>query len=144
MVQQVHQTTQESHRSFAFGKVLIVDEDTRDLDSQAELFEARGFTVSKCELYDKAIRSIEREKFDLVVADQGPSTLEAQLVLRYLNQCQPSTPCIVMSRSTDVNCYLRVMELGAVEYLEKPLSLRDVNRILQNHLGVRPSGLIPR
>jgi DNA-binding NtrC family response regulator len=144
MVQQIQETTPEVQSSFALGKVLIVDENVRDLNCHAELFEAKGLTVSKCELYEKAIRSIEAERFDLVVTDQGPSALEGQLVLRYLKQCQPSTPCIVMGRNTSARNYLRVMELGAADYLEKPLTLLDVNRILQDYVGIGSARSRPR
>ena len=128
--QQIHQLMQEKHSCISLGDVLLVDADTNDLSSHAALFEAKGLDVRQCQLYETAIRSINRKRFDLVVVDQGSPSFEGRLVLRYLKQCQPSTPCIVVTWHTNMNCRLRALELGAAKYLGKPLSTLDVNRIL--------------
>jgi DNA-binding NtrC family response regulator len=133
MVQHIQEAIHEGYFKAALGNILIVDEDTKCLQDLAILFEARGFAVSQCRLFESGIRLIEREKFALVVVDQGSSRFEGQLLLRYLHQYQPATPGIIVSRSPDPGCYLRAMELGAADYLEKPLSISDVDRLLNDY-----------
>jgi len=40
----------------------------------------------------------------------------------------------VLTRSVDMNCYLEAMQLGAVDYLEKPLPPAQFLRIVETHL----------
>jgi DNA-binding response OmpR family regulator len=131
MAQQIEEITQQHRFSHLVGKVLLVDDDLEELNCNATLFEQEGVTVSKCQLYDTAIRSIEREKFDLLLVDQGSSAFEGRLILRYLRQYQPSTPCVILVRDTSMRTYRQAMELGAADYLQKPLSFLDVNRLLR-------------
>lgn len=131
MAEQIEEITQQQRFSHLVGKVLLVDDDLEELNCNATLFEQEGVTVSKCQLYETAIRSIEREKFDLLAVDQGSSAFEGRLVLRYSRQYQPSTPCVILVRNTSMKTYLQAMKLGAAEYLQKPLSFLDVNRLLR-------------
>ena len=63
---------------FARRKVLIVDEDIEDLTRNTKPFEAHGFEVYKWTSYETAMRSIEREDFELALIDQGsPSSRDA-------------------------------------------------------------------
>lgn len=139
MAQQIRETMQEGRPCLPSGKVLLVDDDTQDLGYHAALFEAKGLAVFQCRLYETAIRSIKRETFDLVVVDQGSPAFEGRLVLRYLRQWQQFTPCVVVTRDTNTNCYLRALEFGAADYLRKPLSNLDVSRILHNDFRITRS-----
>jgi FixJ family two-component response regulator len=43
-------------------------------------------------------------------------------------------PVVVLSRCLDMNCYLEAMQLGAVDYLEKPVSPAEMLRVVRTHL----------
>jgi CheY-like chemotaxis protein len=45
------------------------------------------------------------------------------------------TPFIVLASPNDLKCYQQALELGAVEYLEKPVSTAELNRVIQRYLG---------
>jgi FixJ family two-component response regulator len=47
------------------------------------------------------------------------------------------TPVLVLTRSVDMHCYLEAMQLGAVDYLEKPLPAAEILRIVEIHLRPR-------
>lgn len=121
--------------NFARRKVLIVDEDLEDLTRNTKPFEAHGFEVHKCASYDTAMRSIEREDFDLALVDQGSALFEGRRVIRHLVRYNSRTPFIVLAFRNDLKCYQQALELGAVEYLEKPVSTAELNRVIQRYLG---------
>ena len=122
---------------FVSRKVLIVDENVEDLAQHASHFEARGFEVHKCTSYETALRSIEREDFDLALVDQGSPAFEGRLVVKHLIRYNPGTPFIVLARPKDMACSLQAVLLGAVDYLEKPISTAEMNRVIQANLGTR-------
>ena len=116
-------------------KILVVDEDVEDLSNHAKLLEAEGFEAVKCGSYEAAIRSIEKEDFDLAMVDQGSPAFEGRVVLRYLKRFNCSTPFVVLARFADMKCYLQALELGAVDYLLKPVSAEQMNWVWQTCLG---------
>lgn len=123
--------------NFVSRKVLIVDEDVVDLAQHASHFEAWGFEVHKCTSYETALRFIEREEFDLALVDQGSPSFEGRLVVKHLIRYNPGTPFIVLARHKDMACSLQALLLGAVEYMEKPVSTVEMNRVIQANLATR-------
>ena len=116
-------------------KVLIFDQDVETLARHAEPFEAQGFEVHKCMSIETAMRCIEREEFDIAVVDQGSPAFEGRRVIRHLVRYNFPVPLIVMARLLDDQCCQQAFELGAKEYLEKPISTAKVNGIIQEFLG---------
>jgi len=112
-------------------KVLIFDEDIETIFRHAEPFEAQGFEVHKCMSIESAMRCIEREEFDIAVVDQGSAAFEGRRVIRHLVRYNSPVPLIVLAQLRDDQCCQQALELGATEYLEKPVSTAKVNRIIQ-------------
>ena len=119
-------------------RALVVDEDARDLAYHAVLLEAQGFDVTRCRFYADAVRLIERELFDLVVVEQGTAAFEGRIVMKFLQRFMPYTPCVVVTRHVDNRCHSEALELGATEYLAKPLSRQNIGHLLNKLFGVHP------
>jgi DNA-binding response OmpR family regulator len=131
MRQEIRQMAEEIGTFSNTWKVLIFDEDIETIVRHAEPFEAQGFEVHKCMSIESAMRCIEREEFDIAVVDQGSTAFEGRRVIRHLVRYNSPVPLIVTARSQDDQCCQQALELGATEYLEKPVSTAKVNRIIQ-------------
>jgi DNA-binding NtrC family response regulator len=136
MEQKNPQASGENANDSSAPKILIVDEDIRDLSFHAIPFDAQGFKVYKCSSYETALRAVEKEDFDLAIVDQGSEAFEGGRVLRHLRRFSPETPFVVLARIGDMKCYVFAIEMGAVEYLEKPVSASDMNRMIHDFLRV--------
>jgi DNA-binding NtrC family response regulator len=132
------QITRELDSRFTVPKVLVVDGDLHALELHAAPFEAQGFEVHKCASCETALRSVEREDFDLALIDQGSSAFEGRRVIRHLIRYNPGTPFVVLARLADIQCYFEAMELGAMNYLQKPVSAADMDHLIRGYLGVPP------
>ena len=115
------------------GKVLLVSEDLWDLLSYSATLTALGYEVEMCSSYDNAADRIARGSFDLVVLSQGSGAFEGRRALKHCAESSPKTPIVVVARSLDIHCYLEAMELGAVDYLERP-EPKDLGWVLQSQL----------
>ena len=125
-------TTEITGLAAQYGRwdVLIVDGNFNDLHYLSECIEAEGFRVYGYKSNSEAIYSILRGlTVDLAVVDQGSFAFEARVVLRLL---EPLVPCVVLTRHKCRSCYLEAMHLGAIDYLEKPLSPAQIKRVLSN------------
>lgn len=131
----MRQRTERTEALSGTSKVLIFDEDVEDLARQAEPFEAHGFEVYKCTSIETAMRCVEREEFDFAFVDQVSPAFEGLRVIRHLVRYNLHTPFVVVARCMDVLCYRQALAVGAVDYLEKPVSNTEMNWLIDNYLG---------
>lgn len=119
----------------AIRKVLVFDQDLIDLARQSEPFEAHGFEVHKCMSVETAMRCVEREDLDFALLDQGSSGFEGSRVIRHLVRYNLLTPFVVVARCRDTGCHQQALALGAMDYLEKPISTADLDWIIERYLA---------
>jgi len=132
------QGTEFSTRS---RKVLLVDEEAGDLRILRLTLEGQGFEVFSCTSYDAAILCLESEPFDFVVVSQGTRAFEGRSVLDRAIQLDRRRPVLVLTRCIDMRCYLEAMQLGAIDYLEKPIPPLELLRFVQTHVAAAASAL---
>jgi DNA-binding response OmpR family regulator len=118
-------------------KVLLVDEDPRDRDHYRRLLHDSGFTVRPCSDFTEGRTLLESEQFDCVLVDQGGPDFKGRVVLEHSIERDRYRPVVILSRYHDVGCYLEAMQMGAVDYLEKPLSAVEIVRAVTTHLRLR-------
>jgi DNA-binding NtrC family response regulator len=135
MRQRTEENVEQAEMLPATRKVLVFDQDRIDLARYAEPFEVHGFEVHKCMSVETALRCIEREDFDFALVDQGSSGFEGIRVIRHLVRYNLPTPFVVMARSRDALCHQKALTLGAMDYLEKPVSSADIDCMIQRYLA---------
>lgn len=119
------------------GKVLLVDEDLRELGVYCALLEGQGFEVLTCPSFDDGARQVQEVLFDFILVGQGSSAFEGRSVLERAMELDRRTRVVVLTRALDMNCYLEAMQLGAVDYLEKPLPPVALLRLVEAHVRSR-------
>lgn len=117
-------------------KTLIVDDDQTDLDYHAQLLQGQGHEILACPSYSLGAELVERDEFDFAIIAQGGAAFEGRTVIERLRAHHPETPFIVFAHSKEMCCYLKSMELGALDYLEKPVHPAEMKRILRNHFAL--------
>ena len=97
-----------------------------------------GHQVSAVADGETAIERLEGdERFDLVLTDlrlPGASGLD---VLRAARSAQPWAPVIVLTGYGNVPTAVEAMRLGAYHFLEKPVEVDDLSRLVAEALGER-------
>jgi len=114
--------------------ILLVDEATTDREHYRQLLHDNGFEVWACSNYDDGARCLDSKQFDGIVVDQGSPAFEGRRVLEHSVTIDRCLPVIVITRYHDMGCYLEAMQLGAVDYLEKPLTAQAIIWVLKTHL----------
>jgi len=115
------------------AKVLIIDEEASDLRVLRLILEGQGFEVSTSTTFEAGVQSLEKAPFDFVVVSQGTKAFEGRRVLERATQLNRRQPVLVLTRCMDMPCYLEAMQLGAIDYLEKPVPPADLLRFVQAH-----------
>lgn len=115
------------------GRALVVDQDGKDLSSYAGVLRRMGFEVKPFSNYHEASRCLEEETIDFVFVNQGSRAFEARGVVQRALVRNRRTPVVVLTRSLDMGCYLEAMQLGAVDYVEKPLAPAEMEYLVTTH-----------
>lgn len=100
--------------------VLLVFEDPQDLKYYGSIVCGLGYSVRMCNSVEDGIEAIKAENFSLLILSQGTPAFEGRKLLESSIQLHPNLPVLVISRVLNVHCYLEAMDLGAIDYLERP------------------------
>ena len=101
--------------------VLLVDLDADDRERYARHLRDRELRVRACSTYEEAGQYLERERYSLVIVDQGGPAFEGKVVAARSIMKDRTVPVLVITRHHQMAAYLEAMQLGAVDYLEKPI-----------------------
>jgi len=102
------------------ASILLVFEDPQDLEYYGSIVCSLGYRIRMCTSLEDGIEAIKAENFSLLILSQGSPAFEGRRLLESSLQLHPDLPVLVISRTLDVHCYLEAMDLGAIDYLERP------------------------
>ncbi len=131
--------------------LLLVDDDPNTLASLSRAFRLAGHEATVCDNAARAVELLRTESFDVILSDvvmPGRSGLE---LLDDLKKAGVKTPIVLVSGQANIEMAVKATKLGALDFLEKPLStdkllvtvenalrlsrLEDENRELRHRLG---------
>lgn len=105
------------------GKILIVDDVRTDRLILGRLLESLGYTVESAENGWEALQKAHDGSFDLMMLDLSMPEIDGLDVLRNLRE-DPVTrdlPVVVMSSTDSATLAARSLELGAEDFVPKPI-----------------------
>src|SRR5450755_2202742 len=112
-------------------EILLVDDAIEVRTDMAEYFARQGHHVEQCGDGDQALDLLERRVFDVVVLDlvmPGRSGLD---VLRELNARHVECEVVMLTGEATIESAVDAMKLGAREFLKKPISLKELDRLVR-------------
>jgi DNA-binding response OmpR family regulator len=105
--------------------VLLVDDDPDIRSELREYLAAHGFAISEAADRRSALQQFAANKFDLVVLDLWIGKDNGFDFLREIRQTH-STPCIMVTAHGEATDKVVGLELGADDYVVKPVNLREL------------------
>ena len=116
------------------ASLLIVDDDEILLESLEESLEREGFRTRTASDGIDALMLIAKESFDLVLSDINMPNLDGFQLLKQMKQRGIDIPVIFMTGHEEKYFELRGKELGAVEYIKKPLEHQKLMKMFDTLL----------
>ena len=118
-------------------KILIVDDDLSILRSYQKYLESEGYSVFTADEGRSGYISIEKEHPDLVLLDINMPVKTGLELLEDLNRVfdKKDMPLIIMLTAFgDLDAAVRAMNLGAYEFLSKPVPLEKLRAAVEKAL----------
>jgi two-component system, NtrC family, nitrogen regulation response regulator NtrX len=117
--------------------ILIVDDEANTLASLSRAFRLAGHEATVC---DNAVRALELARsrpFDLILSDVVMPGRDGLTLLEDLKASGVATPVVMMSGQAHIEMAVRATRLGALDFLEKPLSTDKLLLTVENALRLK-------
>ena len=113
------------------NRILIVDDEENTRIGLSKLLTQEGFEVESAANGNEALDCLDRQKVSLVISDINMPDMNGLAFLRELSRKFPSTNVIMITAYGGVESYLEAMNLGAYEYLHKPVRLDELRSVMK-------------
>ena len=116
------------------ANLLIVDDDANTLASLSRAFRLAGHEAAVCDNPARALELIKSEQFDLIFSDVVMPGIDGLKLLEQVRAAGVTTPVVMMSGQAHIEMAVKATRLGALDFLEKPLSTDKLLLTVQNAL----------
>jgi two-component system nitrogen regulation response regulator NtrX len=121
----------------AKAQLLIVDDEANTLSSLARAFRLAGHEAIVCDNAARALELAKSQPFDLIFSDVVMPGRNGIELLEDLRANGVPTPVVMMSGQAHIEMAVKATRLGAIDFLEKPLSTDKLLLTVENALKLK-------
>jgi two-component system, response regulator, stage 0 sporulation protein F len=112
-------------------KILIVDDEENARFGLSKLLSQEGYEVDSVGNGYQALDFLRQQRVDLVISDIKMPEMNGLAFLREISRHYPSIHVIMITAYGGVESYLEAMNLGAFEYIHKPVKLDELRSVMK-------------
>jgi two-component system nitrogen regulation response regulator NtrX len=116
------------------ANILIVDDEANTLASLSRAFRLAGHEAVVCDNAPRALELARSQPFDLILSDVVMPRRDGLALLEDLKSAGVTAPVVMMSGQAHIEMAVHATRLGALDFLEKPLSTEKLLVTLENAL----------
>jgi two-component system nitrogen regulation response regulator NtrX len=117
--------------------LLIVDDEANTLASLSRAFRLAGHEATVCDNAAKALELAKAQNFDLILSDVVMPGKDGLTLLEELKRQGVTAPVVMMSGQAHIEMAVRATRLGALDFLEKPISSDKLMLTVENALKLQ-------
>jgi len=121
----------------AKASLLIVDDEAGTLASLSRAFRLAGHEATVCDNASKAVELAKADHFDMIFSDVVMPGKDGLTFLEELRSLGVTTPVVMMSGQAHIEMAVRATKLGALDFLEKPISTEKLLLTVENALRLQ-------
>lgn len=117
--------------------LLIVDDNNENLDILCRRMEQEGYHVAGASSGKQALEILAQERFDILLLDLMMPDMDGYEVLERVkaDATHQAMPVVMITANNDVNSVQRCVDLGAVDYVVKPINIAVVKSRVWRHIA---------
>jgi DNA-binding NtrC family response regulator len=117
--------------------LLIVDDEANTLASLSRAFRLAGHEATVCDNAAKALELAKAQHFDLILSDVVMPGKDGLTLLEELKRQGVTAPVVMMSGQAHIEMAVKATRLGAIDFLEKPISSDKLMLTVDNALKLQ-------
>jgi DNA-binding NtrC family response regulator len=111
-------------------ELVLVDDDAELRSDMAAFLSRQGHAVEQCGSGAEALYLLERRSFDVMVLDFMMPGMTGLEVLKELQARGAECEVVMLTGEGTIESAVEAMKLGAREFLTKPISLKELDRLV--------------
>lgn len=111
-------------------RILVVDDEENARIALSKILAREGYDVASAGNGYEALDYLRGREVELIITDINMPEMNGMAFLRELNRSHPASNVIMITAYGEVESYIEAMNLGAFEYINKPVKLEELNRII--------------
>ena len=119
------------------GRLLVVDDEPTICDALKAALSTDGFVVQAAENAIQGIAELERQEFDVVLADLSLPRVSGLELLDRVKKTWPSTEVIVITGQGSIATAVDAIKRGAYHYVTKPFTADEIIHLVTQALERR-------
>jgi DNA-binding NtrC family response regulator len=119
------------------AQLLIVDDDPNTLASLSRAFRLAGHEATVCDSAGRALELAKNQHFDLILSDVVMPGRDGLSLLEDLKGAGVPAPVVMISGQANIEMAVRATRLGAIDFLEKPLSTDKLLLTIDNVMRLK-------
>ncbi len=117
--------------------ILLVDDDQEFRKAMKKMFERSGYSVTLAADGQEALNILSKDTFDLIISDLRMPNLNGMQLMEELKKKNVKIPVIFITAYGEVESYMDLMNLGAFEYINKPVKGQEILNVARKALETR-------
>ncbi len=119
------------------SRILVVDDDPADRQLVTQILEKQGLQVVQAGTSAEGLALVRQGSFGTAVLDVLLPDGDGIELFRQIRDIDSTLPVVFVTASGSSNTAIEAMQLGALDYLVKPLQAAEVRRVVERALEVR-------
>jgi two-component system response regulator AtoC len=116
-------------------KILIIDDDEWNRQIMKETLKKEGYTLFEAADGESGVATARKENPDVVVTDYLMPGINGLEVLTELRKLKSNLPVILLTGFGDVGLTIKSIQMGAFDYLEKPVKPAQLKTVVRDALN---------
>jgi CheY-like chemotaxis protein len=115
-------------------KILVADDEEGARELFFTILSDEGHTITLANDGAEALALFGGNTFDLVITDIKMPVMDGLQLVQELRKAGSKTDVIMVTAYGEVETYLKAMSLGVAEYINKPIRIKELKRIVHKVL----------
>lgn len=114
--------------------ILVVDDEKDTCLLLSQVLEKEGYAVDTANSGNEALSILRKKKINLVITDLKMPEMDGLTLIREARKLKFDTKFIMMTAYGEIETYLDAINMGAFDYLNKPMEISDVRNVVKKAL----------
>jgi DNA-binding NtrC family response regulator len=111
-------------------QVLVVEDDAEFRGCVVRCLAQAGYQTQEAGTGEQALELLRQQQFDVIVLDMILPGVTGLALLQRFREMRVTSEVVMLTGQASVETAVEAMKLGAFDYLRKPASLRELERIV--------------
>jgi two-component system NtrC family response regulator/two-component system response regulator HydG len=119
------------------GKVIVIDDEVNAAAALETLLREDGYEVSRAHDAREGLALLEKSDADVVLTDLRMPGMDGLVLLQRIKEIRPEVMVLLMTAYGTVKTAVKAMQLGAEDYLGKPIDVDELELALERLMEMK-------